>query len=102
MKLNNLFFLICFLYSITEVGAQPGKSDAIAWIDEHVAALNELNHDIWSFSEIGLEEQRSAEALQNVLSVNGFTIESGVFIFSYPKPFEVILILNVINYSIKI
>ena len=78
MKLNNLFFLICFLYSITEVGAQPGKSDAIAWIDEHVAALNELNHDIWSFSEIGLEEQRSAEALQNVLSVNGFTIESGV------------------------
>ena len=31
-----------------------------------------------------------------------FGKQIGVFIFSYPKPVEVILILNVINYSIKI
>ncbi len=79
--------------------AAPEKRDAIDWLDEHVALLNKLNYDIWSFAEIGLEETRSAAALSEVLRANGFSIESGVadmptaFVASYGSGHPIIGIL---------
>ena len=79
--------------------APPDKAVAIDWLEEHAAVLGELNHDIWSFAEIGLQETRSAAALQDVLRANGFTIESGVadmptaFVASYGSGRPIIGIL---------
>ena len=79
--------------------APPDKAVAIDWLEEHATVLGELNHDIWSYAEIGLEETRSASVLQDVLRANGFTIESGVadmptaFIASYGSGRPIIGIL---------
>ena len=70
--------ILLLLYALSSAAPPPDKAVAIDWLDAHAALLGELNHDIWSYAEIGLEETRSAAALQEVLRANGFTIDAGV------------------------
>ncbi len=95
----SFLLLVSLFWPVWTAPATPDKATAIEWVEEHAADLGELNHDIWSFAEIGLEETRSAAALQDVLRANGFTIESGVanmptaFVASYGSGRPIIGIL---------
>ena len=48
------------------------------WIGANKEDFYKVSDEIWSFSELGLEEYRSSKALINLLSKNGFNVESGV------------------------
>ena len=48
------------------------------WIDGQSKALADISDAIWRFAEIGLHEDKSAEALEELLRKNGFTIKTGV------------------------
>jgi aminobenzoyl-glutamate utilization protein B len=53
-------------------------SKALDWICSHDKELIDLSDRVWSFAELGLHEDRSAEAQQSVLRKYGFQIDSGV------------------------
>ena len=58
----------------------PDESKQVAadWIDSNADILREVNRNIWTYAEVGLEETQSATELMNLLRRNGFTIEMGL------------------------
>ena len=58
----------------------PDESKQVAadWIDSNADILREVNRNIWTYAEVGLEETQSATELMNLLRRNGFTIETGL------------------------
>lgn len=64
---------------------------ARTWIDGHAAAIAALSDRIWDLAEPSFCEERSATALCDLMSANGFAIEMGVasmpsaFIATYGK-----------------
>ncbi len=104
--MNRRFALAIAVFCLTP--AAPGapqspisveKRVATEWLDRHAGELNDLNHEIWSLAETGLEEVRSARAIIDLLGANGFTIDEGVaemptaFVASYGSGRPIIGIL---------
>ncbi len=54
------------------------KRTALEWIEANERDLVEVSHDIWEYSEIGLEETQSVARLTALLEANGFEVEDGV------------------------
>lgn len=75
------------------------KGSALAWIDDHAEILKQVNKNIWSYAETGLQEFKSAKELMDLLKANGFSVEAGVagmptaFVASYGSGRPVIGIL---------
>jgi len=54
------------------------KKEAIRWVDDNGAVLDEAAKDIWSYAEIAFAEHKSSERLSNLLDEQGFEIKRGV------------------------
>lgn len=76
-----------------------GRQDAIDHLDKLRPDLVNVNQDIWSYAELGLQEHRSAARLIGVLKKAGFTVREGVsnmptaFVAEYGKGRPIIGIL---------
>ena len=79
--------------------AAENKDIAWDWIDSHTAVLEDANQRIWSYAETGLAETQSSQALQDLLTDNGFKLDAGIagmptsFVAGYGKGQPVIGIL---------
>jgi len=76
----------------------PAKT-AIADVEDRADELKAVNHAIWEFAEVGLEEHKSSKLLVSKLRDNGFAVRHGVsdmptaFVASYGSGKPVIGIL---------
>jgi aminobenzoyl-glutamate utilization protein B len=74
-------------------------STAVADVDQRSDELKAVNHAIWEFAEVGLEEHQSSKLLMSKLRDNGFEVKDGVsdmptaFVASYGSGKPVIGIL---------
>ncbi len=57
---------------------KKGGAFTDAAIDEIAQELSELSYKVWEFAEVGLLEEKSAQAESQYLAGHGFTIESNV------------------------
>lgn len=58
--------------------AQKYKKDVIQNLNKTQAKYGQTAHQIWEWAEVGYQETRSSELLQELLKNEGFTIETGV------------------------
>src|SRR5207244_10428137 len=56
----------------------PVQQDLLRSLDARQAELVACNQDIWAYSEVGLEEFRSAARLVGLLKAAGFRVQEGV------------------------
>jgi aminobenzoyl-glutamate utilization protein B len=80
--------------------AQKTKQDAFKAIDSKADQYSDVAHRIWEFAEIGYQEVKSSELLQQTLTQAGFKVEKGVagiptaFVATYGSGKPVIAILG--------
>ncbi len=67
-----------FLIIVSPAEMTPAKESALKWLDQNFQELSEINHQIWNFAEIAMEEYESSELLASYLEKNGFLVERGV------------------------
>lgn len=78
---------------------QAARKAVLAAVDQSADELNQVNHAIWNWAEVGLQETRSAGLLVEKLTQAGFTVETGLagmptaFVASYGSGKPVIGIL---------
>jgi len=94
-----LIFL--FIFSVSSFSFSQKKYDkTFKNIDDKKNYYSSIAQDIWSFAEMGYQEEKSSNLLKKILSEQGFNIKSGVaniptaFIASYGKGFPIIAILG--------
>jgi aminobenzoyl-glutamate utilization protein B len=91
---------ILFLFAAASVVAQKTKQDVLKSIDSKNDQYSNIAHRIWEFAEVGYQEVKSSELLQETLTQAGFKVEKGVagiptaFIASYGSGKPVIAILG--------
>ena len=54
------------------------KNEAANNIQSGYETYKKIALNIWEYAEVGFKENKSSSLLQNTLSDNGFTVESGV------------------------
>ncbi|MBN2336650.1 amidohydrolase [Candidatus Bathyarchaeota archaeon] len=54
------------------------KRVAHGWVDEHKKQLVDIHQRIWELAEVGLQEEKTAKILTNILKKEGFKVERGV------------------------
>ena len=50
------------------------KQMAMAWISENEELLISVHDRIWRFAEVGLQENKTAKLLTDILKRNGFMV----------------------------
>ena len=91
---------VLFLLIAASAMAQKTKQDALKSIDAKYDQYSNIAHRIWEFAEVGYQEVKSSELLQETLTQAGFKVEKGVagiptaFIASYGSGKPVIAILG--------
>lgn len=99
-KLFPVSLLIFLVYTPALLQAQAYKKQLISSIESKQETYQQLALDIWNYAELGYQETKSAQALQNELQAAGFSIESAVadiptaFVASYGSGEPVIGILG--------
>jgi len=82
MRLTMLLVIATVLSCVPGQGADPtptpSQEDAIKVLDSMRADLVSVNQDIWAYSEVGLQEHRSAARLIGVLKKAGFKVKEEV------------------------
>jgi len=99
--LHKLACCACFA-PILAWAADPGSvhHDMTALVDSHASEYRDLSRKVWEFAEVGYQEHRSSELLQQHLKAAGFTVEAGVadiptaFVATYGQGKPVIGILG--------
>jgi aminobenzoyl-glutamate utilization protein B len=82
--LRSLVFLTCSVFAIGAARAAepppltPIQKEMVSYLDSLRPDLVAMNQDIWTYSELGLEEHRSAARLVSVLKKAGFQVKEGV------------------------
>lgn len=74
------------LCSGTFAGDEPNGGSALSGaqqtaiddVEQRADELRRVNHAIWEFAELGLQEHKSAALLVETLKANGFAVETGV------------------------
>jgi aminobenzoyl-glutamate utilization protein B len=80
--------------------SQKKYNRVLTSLDAHKDHYESVAQDIWSYAEMGYQEERSSLLLQKTLSEEGFTIEAGVadiptaFVATYGSGGPVIAILG--------
>ena len=94
------FFLLLSISHSRDVKAQaPGKAQVLNAIESQRARWETCAQDIWSYAEVGFQEDKSSLRLQKELASAGFAIQAGVaemptaFVASYGSGKPVIAIL---------
>ncbi len=77
----------------------PIQSKVVEGIESKMDKYGQASQDIWSFAEVGYQEEKSTQLLQDILANEGFTVEPGVaeiptaFLASYGSGAPIIGIL---------
>lgn len=80
--------------------SQKKKNDVLKQLDAKAETYSEIAHSIWNFAEMGYLEEKSSALLQETLSAEGFSIETGIagiptaFVAEYGSGYPVIGILG--------
>jgi aminobenzoyl-glutamate utilization protein B len=83
----------------TSASAQKTKEEVFKSIDSKYDQYTNTAHKIWEFAEVGYQEVKSSELLQETLSKAGFTMQKGVagiptaFVATYGSGKPVIAVL---------
>lgn len=93
-------YLAVFLLLLTcTVFAQKTKQDVLKSIDSKSEQYSNIAHQIWEFAEVGYQEVKSSDLLQQTLTQSGFKVEKSVagiptaFVATYGSGKPVIAIL---------
>lgn len=83
MNIKNLGLLLLLLAAGSHAQAQTtkvtGKAKvAIDYLDNNFWNFDQLQKSIWAEPELGFREEKSAAKLQQVLSDNGFTVQTNI------------------------
>ena len=95
-SLFTVVFGLCFSFGI----GQTRYKKTLNAIDNQMVKYTDIAQKIWSYAEMGYQEERSSNLLQNTLAEAGFEVESGVaeiptaFVASYGSGSPVIAILG--------
>jgi aminobenzoyl-glutamate utilization protein B len=78
-----LLVAICLAFTPPEnIADQPAAKsiddDVVKHLDSLRGELIDVNQDIWTYAEVGLEEHRSSKRLVDVLKKAGFKVKEGV------------------------
>ena len=79
--------------------ADPSTDTASSLVEQRSEMISEIAMSLWDWAEVGYQENRSSQLLQDQLAAEGFTIEAGVadiptaFIAEYGSGEPVIAIL---------
>ena len=93
---------LCFLLILSPILAQKISNDKkaiIVALDQKEAFYQKTALTIWNYAEIGYQEYKSSQLLQDILKNEGFTLEVGVaglstgFVASYGSGKPVISML---------
>jgi aminobenzoyl-glutamate utilization protein B len=57
---------------------RPTQKTALADVHRRTAELKDVNHQLWNFAEVGLEETKSSQLLVAKLKAAGFEVRTGV------------------------
>lgn len=96
--MKNLTLLLLAAVS-SSVFAQKTKQDVLKSIDSKTEQYSNIAHNIWEFAEVGYQEVKSSDLLQETLTKSGFKVEKGVagiptaFVATYGSGKPVIAIL---------
>ncbi len=99
---SRLIYVLCICISVIPAASameSADKKELLEFIDSRAESSAALARSLWEYAEVGYQETRSTQLLQNTLSAEGFSIESGVadiptaFIASYGSGAPVIAIL---------
>jgi aminobenzoyl-glutamate utilization protein B len=71
--LNILIILICFLGF-----AQKQYDHILNSIDSNQSQYEKVAQEIWTYAEMGYQEEKSSSLLQKTLAEQGFLVKSGV------------------------
>lgn len=80
-------------------GISQSHQKALLQLEKQAKRYGEIAQNIWEFAEVGYQEEKSSELLQNTLEKEGFTIDKGVadiptaFIAEYNNDGPIIAIL---------
>lgn len=91
-----------FLLSITMLVCLPvsAQTPHLAWLDEHYEQTAATARALWEYAEVGYQESRSSDLLQQQLRDAGFTVQAGVadiptaFVASYGSGAPVLAVLG--------
>lgn len=84
MRARTCLALVLFLLPVNLGGAaepaelSPLQRDLVSHLDAIRGELVDVNQDIWTYAELGLQEHRSAARLVGVLKKAGFKVREGV------------------------
>jgi aminobenzoyl-glutamate utilization protein B len=82
--MRNFFFTLLLISSIVSIGfgQNPTKDrrdqGLNLGIEEQAEHYRQLAMDIWGLAELGYQEEKSSQILQNLLDQEGFMVKSGV------------------------
>ena len=80
-SLRILFSCMLILFFFHQLPAQDidkTKAEIIKQLDKKIDHYDQVAHQIWGFAEMGYQEHKSTELLQQTLKTAGFTINAGV------------------------
>jgi len=92
-------FCICFSMFPASAMEEADTEDLLGFIDARAEQSAKLARRLWDYAEVGYQETRSTQLLQDTLSAEGFSIQAGVadiptaFIASFGSGKPVIAIL---------
>ncbi|MBI1854206.1 MAG: amidohydrolase [Planctomycetes bacterium] len=71
-------FAVALVLASLASPASTVKPAALSWIDAHAEKAKAVNHAIWEYAEVGLQETKSSAELEAWLGAEGFRVKSGV------------------------
>ena len=82
-------YIVIFIFTLVAIGAYAQKkaknikptaksSVVLNYIDNNFETYNNLQKEIWDYSEVGFQETKSSQALKNHLRQHGFSIKEGI------------------------
>ncbi len=99
-KLILSFFFLSLLYSNTHAQFNAAEANVIQELDKKSDSYFSIAKQIWDYAEVGYQEYKSSQLLQETLKKEGFSIKAGVaeiptaFIASYGQGHPIIGILG--------
>ena len=75
--MKNIKILLTFLI-IGNLSAQKQYEQQLNQLENQASKYGEIAQTIWSYAELGYQEEQSSALLQSTLASEGFTIEKGV------------------------
>ncbi|MGK7390348.1 MAG: amidohydrolase [Candidatus Cyclobacteriaceae bacterium M2_1C_046] len=78
MLLSLLFLIVVSAEAQKKAKISKEKQEAIKIVDTHVNELTELSDKIWAYEEVAFRESKSAKALADYASEQGFNVKMGV------------------------